>query len=111
MSDVNFSIVAYTEHRKERVEFTLTSIEPLCSLDKRLNAPCSVAITPSFYELAFRVLLDGKVLWGHIPFDADTDLGLIVAPSTFIAYLESEEFELEFSPEYEAYLKIVRLIY
>lgn len=83
----------------EQFEVLLESVEARLPFEKRLNVPCSVKVKPECFYAPLRVICDGTVMYGHIPYDVSEEL--IASPSRMLWFLQEQGYEVLVSPSYE----------
>ncbi|MGL4614836.1 MAG: hypothetical protein ACRCVV_13255 [Shewanella sp.] len=89
----------------DQFEIELTSIEPIKDGDNALNAPYLVKVIPESYLTSLRTLLDGEVMYGHIPFMQSDELALIASPRRMLAIMEKNEYEIRLTDNFAEYLQ------
>ncbi|MGL6121994.1 MAG: hypothetical protein ACRC1W_03000 [Shewanella sp.] len=86
-------------------EIELDPLESPKGGNSPLDAPCSIAITPESYLGALRSVLDGEIMFGHIPFAATGDIELIVSPRRLLAAMQKHEYEIILTDNFTRYLQ------
>jgi hypothetical protein len=89
----------------DQFEITLESIAGVELDEKRLDAPCSVSVSPSSYLEPLKTIFDGRLMCGHIPYDKDAG-ALVVTINTLSAFLHEQELESLWSPQFTEYQKL-----
>jgi hypothetical protein len=95
-----FKIAMLATGSMDQFEVTLESLGPIRAFQKRLSAPYSVRVSPENLYEPLKIICDGIIMYGHIPYEAASG-NFIVSPTRMLSFLQGQGYEVLLSPEYE----------
>jgi hypothetical protein len=85
----------------DQFEVILDAIGERLSFQKRLSSPCTISVNPEHLHQSLKIVCDGHVMYGHIPYDVD-NVEIVTTPIRMLQFLEELGYEVFLSPEFEA---------
>ncbi|MGL4449461.1 MAG: hypothetical protein ACRCZA_08475 [Shewanella sp.] len=86
-------------------EIELEALEPIKDDENVLDAPFSIKVTPEHYLAPLRSVLDGELMFGHIPFVALDGFDLIVSPNRLLVAMQKHGYEIHLTANFTRYLQ------
>ena len=100
MGEMTMSLLAVGN--VDQFEVILDAIGERLSFQKRLSSPCTISVNPEHLHQSLKIVCDGHVMYGHIPYDVDNG-EIVTTPIRMLHFLEELGYEVFLSPEYETF--------